>query len=104
MQNFVFVLLKLILIFFYASPVLSFIPSVDLSPDTKKYFFRLSVWNDEILSKQKITTVLAKSVTEIHETSPSNAIPWPLSMSFNLIALLTNLTIQNKQCLSEHYC
>ena len=46
MQNFVFALLKLILIFFPAEPKLSLIQKVGPSPSTKKLFLRLSARDD----------------------------------------------------------
>ena len=61
---------------FSGTPMLPLISSVDPSPNTKKLFLQISVWDDELLSKPKITTFLAKSLTKVHEPAPSNAIPY----------------------------
>ena len=58
-QNFVFVLLKLILIFLSAAPALQLVTSVILLPYTKKLFFGLPLWDDELYSTPKVTTFLA---------------------------------------------
>ena len=73
-QNFVFSLLKLILNIFSVSLVLSLMPWVWPSLNTKKLFFRLSVWDDKLLSTPKITTFLAKSLPNLHEPCSINII------------------------------
>ena len=70
---FAFLLVKLILSFFSDEPKIPVIPWVGPSPNTKKFFSRLSVWNDQLLSTPKITTFLAKSLPKFHEPAPSNA-------------------------------
>ena len=100
-QSFVFALLKLMLIFFSSAPVLSLMLRVRPSPITKKLFFRLSVWDNELLSTPKTTIFLAKSLPKLHEPSPSNAIPWPLKVNLLFIVFLTNVTVPNKQFFRE---
>ena len=55
-QDFVFPLLK----FFSAAQTLSLIPLVGTSRNTKRIFFWLSVWDDEVLPTPQITASLAK--------------------------------------------
>ena len=78
--------------FFSDASVLSLISPVSPSPNTKKLFFWLLVWDDELLSKWKITTFLANSLPNFHKLFPSNAIPLPS-------LFLANMTVQNKQFL-----
>ena len=52
-------------------------PWVGPSPNTKKLFFQLSVWDDELLLTPKITTFLGTSLPKLLEPSPSNVIPQP---------------------------
>ena len=59
MQNFVFVLVKLILKFFYGGPKLSLIPKVYHSPNIKTLFLRLSARDDELLSTPKTIKFLS---------------------------------------------
>ena len=61
--------------FFSAEPVQLLTSWVRPSPNTKKLFFRLSVWDDGRLSRPRVTTFLAKSLPKPQEPSPSNAIP-----------------------------
>ena len=77
-MSFVFALVNPILSFFSAVPTLSLISSVGLLPNTKKLFFWLSLWDDQVLSTPKIETFLPKSLPKPYESVPSNAIPWPL--------------------------
>ena len=58
--------------------MLSFIPSIGPSPNTKKFFFQLSVRGDELLSTPKIIIFPAKLLPKLTETSPSNTILQPL--------------------------
>ena len=55
-------------------------PWVGLSPNTKKLFFRLSPWDDELSSVLKITAFLVNSSPKLHE--PSNAKTSKLQMLF----------------------
>ena len=90
---FVFALLRLILICFSAEPKKSLLPCVGPSPDSKKiFFFWLLVWDDKLLSTQKITTFLAKLLLKLLEPSQSNAIPWLLKVNFLFIEFLTKLS------------
>ena len=61
--------------FFSAVLMLSWRSSVGPSANTKK-FLQLSVWDDEIVSPQKITTFPAKSLPKLHEPAPSDVILW----------------------------
>ena len=61
--RFVFAVLKLILNFHSAASMLSLIPSINPSPNNKKLFLGLSVWDDEVLSTTKITEFLANSLS-----------------------------------------
>ena len=61
---------------FSAATLLSLIPSVGPSPNNKKLFFQLSVWDDKLLlSIPKITILLGKPLPKFHEPFPPNAIP-----------------------------
>ena len=91
-------LLKLILNFFSAAPVLPLVSSVDLSPNTKKVFLRLSVWDDELLSTLKLMTFLAKSLPELHQCKTSNAIPKPLYTYLLSSKFFAMLVAPEKQC------
>ena len=55
--------------------MLPLILSVGPSSCTKRLFVRLSVWDDELLSKPKIITFQAKSLPKLDEPTSSNAIP-----------------------------
>ena len=52
---------------FSGEPKLPLIPKVGLSPITKKSFFQLSAWGDELLSIPKIIIFLVVSLSKLHE-------------------------------------
>ena len=58
-----------------AELVLLFTPTVCPSPNTKKSCFGLSIWDDKLLSRPKITTFRPWSLSKRHKLSPSNTIP-----------------------------
>ena len=60
---------------FPGGPKILLIPEVGPSPNAKKSFLRLSIRDDELLSKPKVITLLSRLLQKFHETAPSNAIP-----------------------------
>lgn len=70
--------------FFSGAPKLLLIPEVSPSPNIRKSFLRLSVWDDKLLRTPKITTFLARPLPKIYEPYPSNAIPYQLHTYFSL--------------------
>ena len=73
-----FALVKLILSFFSCEPKLPLIPKLNLHLILKKLFFRLSLWDDELLSTPKIITFLLITLSKLHEPALLNAIPYPI--------------------------
>ena len=73
-----FALVKLILSFFSCEPKLPLIPKLNLHLILKKLFFRLSLWDDELLSTPKIITFLLIALSKLHEPALLNAIPYPI--------------------------
>ena len=88
-------------IFFSAAPILSLIPKGGPSSNTKKFFFRLSISDGEVLSTPKLRTFPEESISKLHEPSASNAVPRPLQINLLLIAFLTKSNVPNKQLFSE---
>ena len=84
MNNLVLPLLKLILNFFSGEAKLPLIPKVAPLPSTKKLFLQFSAWHDAQLSAPKIITLLAESLSELHEPALLNVIPYPLYAYFSL--------------------
>ena len=57
------------------APKRSLISSIGPSANTEMLFSWLSESDNELISTAKITTLLAKSLPKLHDTTPSNAIP-----------------------------
>ena len=74
-QNLVFALLKLTLKCSSSAPMLPLISSVGPSPNTKKLFFQLSVWDNELISTPKIMTFLTMPLPKLPELNLPNAVP-----------------------------
>ena len=70
--------------FFPGDPKFSLIPQVGPSPSIKNLFLQLSEWDDELLSTPQIITLLAKSLSKLHEPALSNVITYPLYTYFSL--------------------
>ena len=70
------------------APKLSLISSVGPSANTEMLFSWLSESDNELLSTAKNTTFLAKSLQKLHDTTPSNAIPYPLYTWVTLLLFL----------------
>ena len=63
-------------------------------------FLRLSEWDDELLSKPKIITFLAASISKLQKLPLSNVIPYPLYRYFSLSLFFSILVAPNKQFLN----
>ena len=63
-------------------------------------FLRLSESDDELSSKPKIITFLAKSLSKLHKPALSAVIPYSLYTCFYLTLFFTMLVAPNKQFLN----
>ena len=82
---------------FFGAPKLPLIPKVSPLPNSKKLFYRLSVWDGELLSAPKIMTFLAKLLPKFHSPFQSNAISYPLYTYLLLSSSFPILHAPNKQ-------
>ena len=95
-----FSLLKLLSNFFSGDTKLPLIRKVGSSPSIKKLFLGLSEWDDGLLSKPKMITFLAKSLSKFHEPALPNVILYPPYAYFSLTLFFTILAAPNKQFLN----
>ena len=73
---------------FSGQPRFPLILKVGPSPDIKKLFWRLPLWEDALLSAPKVIIFLSVSSSKLQKSAPSNVVPYLLYTYFSLSLLL----------------